>query len=257
MEKMLGRITHHQIALTPEECDDYLNLKVSKPGNTSVIHSGVDLQRFSQGAKERIRKRAELGLPTDSLVIGYVGWLIFIKGVSYLVSAMKNVAEKYPKSLLVLVGKGDDKGEEEIKLKRQVERAGLEYKVRFLGWRSDVDEVMDCFDIFVLPSLNEGMGRVLVEAMAAGKPIIASRVGGILDLVKDGFNGLLVEPGNPGALCDAIKELLNDRRLRDEMGQRGRDRAKDFTVDSMIEKIDGLYASVFQRNNLDEINSRR
>jgi len=247
MEKLLATITHHQIALTPEESNDYLNLGVSKPGKTTVIHSGVDLQQFSKGAKQHTRKREELGIPSDSLVIGYVGWLIPIKGVTYLVSAMAKVAEKYPKSLLVLVGKGDDKGEEEIKLKEQVERAGLESKVRFLGWRSDVDEIMGCCDIFVLPSLNEGMGRVLVEAMAAGLPIVASRVGGIPDLVEDGKNGLLVPPADASALESAISDLLADKKNRKRMGKAGKKMCRPYSAEAMVEQIDDLYRDLLKK----------
>jgi glycosyltransferase involved in cell wall biosynthesis len=247
MEKLLGRITHHQIALTPEECNDYLSLRVSKPSNTSVIHSGVDLQRFSKGAKQRTRKQKELGIPSESLVVGYVGWLIPIKGVTYLVSAMAKVAERYPKSLLVLIGKGDDKGEEEIKLKEQVERAGLVDNVRFLGWRADVDQIMGCFDIFVLPSLNEGMGRVLVEAMAAGLPIVASRVGGIPDLVKDGKNGLLVPPADVSALKNVISALLEDKEKRKRMGEVGTKICRQYSTNAMVEQIDDLYMELLEK----------
>jgi glycosyltransferase involved in cell wall biosynthesis len=247
MEKILGRITHHQIALTPEECNDYLRLRVSQPNNTSVIHSGVDLHRFSKGEKQRTRKRKELGIPADSLVIGYVGWLIPIKGVTYLITAMAKVAEKYPKSQLVLVGKGDDRGEEEIKLKEQVERTGLANKVLFLGWRPDVDEIMGCFDIFVLPSLNEGMGRVLVEAMAAGLPIVASRVGGIPDLVKDGENGLLVPPADATALAKAISALLEDKEKRKRMGEVGTKICLQYSTEAMVEQIDDLYRDLLEK----------
>jgi glycosyltransferase involved in cell wall biosynthesis len=247
MEKLLGRITHHQIALTPEECNDYLSLRVSLPSNTSVIHSGVDLHRFSKGAKQRAKKRKELGISPYSLLVGYVGWLIPIKGVTYLVSAMAKVAEKYPKSLLVLVGKGDDKGEEEIKLKEQAERAGLEDKVHFLGWRSDVDEIMGCFDIFVLPSLNEGMGRVLVEAMAAGLPIVASRVGGIPDLVKHGKNGLLVPPADASALENDISVLLEDKEKRKRMGEAGKKMCGPYSAEAMVEQIDDLYTELLEK----------
>jgi len=245
MEKLLGKITHHQIALTPEECNDYLSLRVSKPGNTSVIHSGVDLQQFSKGAKQRTRKREELGISANSLVIGY--WLIPIKGVTHLLSAVTKVAEKYPKTLLVLVGKGDDKGEEEIKLKEQVEKSGLEDKVRFLGWRSDVDEIMGCFDIFVLPSLNEGMGRVLVEAMAAGLPIVASSVGGIPDLVKDGKNGHLVPPEDACALEKAISALLEDKAQRKRMGEAGKKMCRPYSTEAMVEQIDDLYRELLKK----------
>jgi glycosyltransferase involved in cell wall biosynthesis len=242
MERLLGKITHHHIALTPEECNDYLSLRVAQPNNTSVIHSGVDLQRFSKGAKQRTEKRKELGFSPHSLVVGYVGWLIPIKGVTYLVNAMAKIVEQHPKSLLVLVGKGDDKGEEEIKLKEQVERAGLADKVRFLGWRPDVDEIMGCFDIFVLPSLNEGMGRVLVEAMAAGLPIVASRVGGIPDLVKHGENGLLVPPANASALEQAISDLLSDKARMKSMGETGKRMCRPYSLEAMVEQIDNLYS---------------
>lgn len=247
MERLLGKITHHHIALTPEECNDYLSLRVAQPNNTSVIHSGVDLQRFSKGAKQRTEKRKELGFSPHSLVVGYVGWLIPIKGVTYLVNAMAKIVEQHPKSLLVLVGKGDDKGEEEIKLKEQVERAGLADKVRFLGWRPDVDEIMGCFDIFVLPSLNEGMGRVLVEAMAAGLPIVASRVGGIPDLVKHGENGLLVPPADTSALEKAISALLQDGARRKRMGKAGKKMCGPYSAEAMVEQIDVLYTELLEK----------
>jgi glycosyltransferase involved in cell wall biosynthesis len=139
-------------------------------------------------------------------------------------------------------GKGDEKGEEEIKLKEQVENLGLADNVRFLGWRPDVDEIMGCFDIFVLPSLNEGMGRVLVEAMSAGLPIVASRVGGIPDLVKHGENGLLVPPADAGALERAISDLLSDKARRKHMGETGKRMCRPYSVEAMVEKIDNLYS---------------
>ena len=247
IEKLLAKITHHHIALTPEECNDYLSLRVAQPNNTSVIHSGVDLQRFSKGAKQRTETRKELGFSPHSLVVGYVGWLIPIKGVTYLVNAMARIVEQHPKSLLVLVGNGDDKGEEEIKLKEQVEKAGLADKVRFLGWRPDVDEIMGCFDIFVLPSLNEGMGRVLVEAMAAGLPIVASRVGGIPDLVKQGENGLLVPPADTSALEKAISALLQDGARRKRMGKAGKKMCGPYSAEAMVEQVDVLYTELLEK----------
>ena len=247
MEKLLGRITHHQIALTPEECNDYLSLRVSQPSNTSVVHSGVDVHRFIAGAKQRTEKRAELGIPPDSLIIGYVGWLIPIKGVTYLVSAMEKVLEKHPESMLVLVGKGDDMGDEEVHLREQVKKLNLADKVHFWGWRPDVDTIMSCFDIFVLPSLNEGMGRVLVEAMSAGLPIVASRVGGIPDLVKDGENGLLVPPADASALEKAISDLLTDKEKRKRMGEAGKKMCRPYSAEAMVEQIHDLYKDLLEK----------
>jgi glycosyltransferase involved in cell wall biosynthesis len=246
IERLLGGIADHVVALTPMEARDYLNLRVLKADKISIIHSGVDLNRYHITAEKRQQKKKDLGIPADSLIIGYVGWLIPIKGVTYLVSAMTKVLEKYPKSILVLVGKGDDKGEEERKLKERVERAGLADKVRFLGWRADVDEIMGCFDIFVLPSLNEGMGRVLVEAMAAGLPIVASRVGGIPDLVKDGKNGRLVPPADATALAKAISALLEDKKKRKRMGQAGAKMCRQYSTEAMVAQIDNLYRELLE-----------
>ena len=164
-----------------------------------------------------------------------------------MVNAMAGVAEQFRQSLLVLVGKGDDKGEEEIKLKMQVETAGLADKVRFLGWRSDVDEIMGCFDIFVLPSLNEGMGRVLVEAMAAGLPIVASRVGGIPDLIKDGQNGILIPPADATALGNAISDLVKDKKKRKGMGEAGNKMCRPYSSEAMVEQIDDLYRELLKK----------
>jgi glycosyltransferase involved in cell wall biosynthesis len=247
MEKLLSKITHHQIALTPEEGNDYLDLGVAKSNNLSVIHSGVDLNCFKGSAAESNPRRNELAIPPDSLVVGYVGWLIHIKGVTYLVKAMAEVVQRHPNSLLVLVGKGDEKGEEEVKLNKQVENLGIADNVRFLGWRPDVDEIMGCFDIFVLPSLNEGMGRVLVEAMATGLPIVASRVGGIPDLVKHGENGLLIPPADEGALERAISDLLNDKARRKRMGETGKKMCRPYSVEAMVDKIDNLYSRLLAR----------
>jgi glycosyltransferase involved in cell wall biosynthesis len=247
VERLLSRITDHVVALTPMEARDYLALRVLTAEKISIIHSGVELNRYHITTKKRQQKKKELGISPDSLVVGFVGWLIPIKGVTYLVNAMARIVEQHSKNLLVLVGKGDDKGEEEIKLKEQVERAGLADKVRFLGWRPDVDEIMGCFDIFVLPSLNEGMGRVLVEAMAAGLPIVASRVGGIPDLVKDGENGLLVPPADTSALEKAISSLLHDGARRKRMGKAGKKMCGPYSAEAMVEQIDVLYTELLEK----------
>jgi glycosyltransferase involved in cell wall biosynthesis len=138
---------------------------------------------------------------------------------------------------LVYVGKGDLEGE----LRREASRMGASEKVRFLGWRDDIHEILPVLDIFVLPSLNEGMGRVLVEAMAAGRPLVASNVGGISDLVFQGENGLLVPPADPKALAHELVFLISNPGKRREMGEKGREMAVQFGTDSMVQKIDQLY----------------
>jgi glycosyltransferase involved in cell wall biosynthesis len=126
-------------------------------------------------------------------------------------------------------------------LKTQAASSGIYDKVKFLGWREDVAEVMSTFDLFVLPSLNEGMGKVLVEAMAMGKPVIASHVGGISDLVKNEENGLLVPPEDAEAIGRSILILHSSPMKRKEMGERGKAIAVEYGADSMVQKIDRLY----------------
>ena len=239
-ERLMARITDQMVALTQTEKNDYVALSVFSPEKVATIHSGVDVDRYMNIQVNIAEKKRMLGLNSKGLVVGTVGWLLSIKGPMHLLKAMSNVWESHPETSLIFVGKGDlEKG-----LKEEVHRMGVWDKVKFLGWRDDIPEIMQVLDVFVLASLNEGMGRVLVEAMAAGKPVVASRVGGILDLVKEGQNGFLAEPGDEKGLAIAIKKLLEDKKMRDEMGKRGREMAQGFSVEKMIEKIDVLYESL-------------
>jgi glycosyltransferase involved in cell wall biosynthesis len=113
----------------------------------------------------------------------------------------------------------------------------------FTGWRNDVPAVMSVFDIFILPSLNEGMGKVLVEAMLLKKPIIASNVGGIPDLIRNGENGILIPPASPDKLAEAIIDLIKSEDKRNRMGERGRFIAESYSDKAMVEKIEKLYES--------------
>jgi glycosyltransferase involved in cell wall biosynthesis len=243
VERMLSKITHHLIALTPGEAEDYMDLEVMPPHKISVIPSGIDLRRFAGARVDRLSKRRELGLPPAALAVGFVGWLLPIKGLSFLVRAMPGILARHPESFLVVVGKGD----EEVKLRSLADSLGLNGRVLFLGWRPDVDEILPCLDLLVLPSLNEGMGRVLVEAMAAGVPIVASRTGGVPDLVWDGQNGLLVPPADSGALGQAISQLFRDEPGRRRMAAKGKKVCGQYSAEGMVEQISHLYAVLQER----------
>jgi len=187
-----------------------------------------------------------LGLHPQGLVIGTVGWLLPIKGPMHLLRAMSFVWQSHPETGLVYVGKGDLEKE----LREEAFRMGVSERVSFLGWRDDVAEIMQLLDVFVLPSLNEGMGRVLVEAMAAGKPIVASNVGGIPDLIIQGENGLLVPAGDAEALAGGIEFFITNPEKRREMGERGRKMAVRYGSDSMVQKIDQLYRELLGKKKL-------
>ncbi len=195
VEKVFSRLTDRIVALTDGEKNDYINLSVCSPDKLLKIHSGVDLNQFMQPNGNLAEKRRSLGLEQKEAVIGFVGWLIPIKGPEYLLKAMDYIWPEHPETSLVMVGKGDL----DVDLRAEALRKNVNGKVKFLGWREDIDEIMPIFDMLVLPSLNEGMGRVLVEAMAAGKPVVASEVGGIPDLVRHDETGYLVPPADEKA----------------------------------------------------------
>ncbi len=237
VERVFDKITDITIALTDGERNDYIIQSVSKPDKLVKIHSGVDVNRFINPTIDENVKRESLGIASDDLVVGTVGWLLPIKGPAFLLKAMQRVWKKYQETKLLFVGKGDL----ETELKAMVRKAGFRERVLFLGWRDDIHEILQIFDIFVLPSLNEGMGRVIVEAMAAGKPVVASNTGGIPDLVVEGETGLLVDPGDSDGLVEAISTLLENPDHRWAMGQEGRKRCHQFSEELMVEKIDRLY----------------
>lgn len=237
VEKLFGPHTDRIVVLTDGESRDYTNLNVFPKDKLVKIHSGVDIEKFKQEPENAVEKKRSLGLPQNGLVVGFIGWLLLIKGPMHLLKAMEDVWQDYDDTVLVFIGKGDL----DVELRAAALKTSANGRVNFLGWRNDIDEIMPLFDIFVLPSLNEGMGRVLVEAMAAGKPIVASNVGGIPDLVKHDHNGLLVPPGDEKALAACIKQLLNDPEKGKMMGQRSRERCHQFSVEAMIEKIEKLY----------------
>jgi glycosyltransferase involved in cell wall biosynthesis len=240
IEKLFSFFTDRMITLTEGEKKDYIECSLCPPNKLIKIHSGVDIEKFKQERVRADEKKRSLGLAQNSLVVGFIGWLLPIKGPMHLLKAMEDVWQDYDDTVLVFIGKGDLDAD----LKAEALKTSANGRVNFLGWRNDIDQIMPIFDFFVLPSLNEGMGRVLVEAMAAGKPIVASNVGGIPDLVKHDHNGLLVPPGDEKALAAGIKQLINDPEKAKMMGQRGRELCNQFSVEAMIEKIDTLYGKL-------------
>jgi glycosyltransferase involved in cell wall biosynthesis len=238
LERVFSKFTDRLVALTRGEKNDYIEMSVCTPEKLLTIHSGVDINQFFNANGNGIEKRRSLGLAQQDAVIGFVGWLLPIKGPDYLFKAMDYVWPEKPETVLLMVGKGAM----DVDLRAKALRKNIDGKVKFLGWRQDINELMPVFDMLVLPSLNEGMGRVGVEAMAAGKPVVGSRVGGIPDLIEDGQTGYLVPPADEKALAAAILKLLNDRDRARLMGERGKQRCQRYSLDAMIAKLDDLYS---------------
>lgn len=251
VERLMALITDCMIALTKAERKDYIVSSVSDPARIATIHSGVEIDRYVKVKVNIEGKKRSLGLNPQWSVVGTVGWLLPIKGPMYLLKAMARVWQSHPETTLVYAGKGDL----EEQLKAEALRMGVSDRVIFLGWRDDIPDLMQILDVFVLPSLNEGMGRVLVEAMAAGKPIVASNVGGIPDSVIEGENGLLVPAGDTKALGSSIEILIANPEKRREMGEKGRKIAKRYGSASMVQKVDELYLQLLGEKAIPRLGS--
>ena len=238
LEKLAAGITDKIVAVTNREKEDYKYYKIAREDKFVVINSGVELGIFRElphGELEDFKRT--LGIPDNSLIVGTAGRLEPVKGPEYLIEAAKKVLSKYPQAYFIFAGDGPLRQ----KLENRAHELGIKNNTLFLGWRRDVTKVISIYDIFAFPSLNEGMGRVLVEAMALGKPIVASDVGGIPDLVTHGINGFLVPPKNPERLAAYIQILLGDKERRAKMGAEGKAMAGIFGKDIMLESIAKLY----------------
>jgi glycosyltransferase involved in cell wall biosynthesis len=241
VERILSLMTDKITALTNRERDEHLEQGIASIGKYVIIHSGVMLRQIMNKDIDVETEKKKLGIPQNSNVIGTVGRLVPIKGHKYLVSAAKRVTKEFDNTVFVFVGDGYL----ESKLERQAESLGVRKNTIFAGWRNDVIDLLGLCDIFVLPSLNEGMGKVLIEGMALGKPIVASRVGGIIDLVKNGDNGILVTPRDSDALAEAILKLVRNKNLAQKLGESGKAKVyPEYDTSTMIRQIEGLYESL-------------
>ncbi len=238
LERLLAKGTTWMIALTEAERDEHLARGVGRADRFAVVPSGIDLARFRQ-AGDRVGRRPEgFNCPPDAVVVGSVGWLTPVKGHRVLLEAVDLLRQQWPRLHLVIVGDGPLRDD----LERLARERGMADAVRLLGVRTDVPDCLAGMDIFVQPSLNEGMGRALVEAMAAGRPVVASRVGGIPTVVQDRKTGLLVPPDDPAALARAIEELLRKPDWAKELGAAARASIGErFGQEAMVRAIESVY----------------
>ncbi|MDQ5985415.1 MAG: D-inositol 3-phosphate glycosyltransferase [Syntrophus sp. SKADARSKE-3] len=241
LERIAATFTDRLVMLTEQERQDHLQCHIAREPKFTIIHSGVDFRLFrnvDQAAALSIRN--QLSIPDDAFVIGSVGRLTPIKGHRYLLGALAALKDRIPQAVCCLLGDGEMREA----LEAEALHMGIRNRVFFLGWRPDVAEIMSMFDIFAFPSLNEGMGKVLVEAMALGKPVVASAVGGITNLVTSGLNGILIPPGNAEILADSIELLYRDNKVREDMATKCKAASDQYSSDLMVRKVEDLYSEL-------------
>jgi len=241
IERVLSTITDRLIALTVAERQDHLDREVGKADRFAVVPSGIDRERFRWARAQGKQQPDWFGCPAEALVVGSVGWLTDIKGHEYLIEAVSKLKQDFPSLHLVIVGSGD----RHDALLQQAALAGLGDAVHLLGHRDDIEACLAEMDLFVLPSLNEGMGRALIEAMAAGLPVIASRVGGIPAVISHELTGLLVPPGDAGALETALRRLLERPDWAKQLGVAASESLDSrYGSASMVHTIESIFTEV-------------
>ena len=208
----------------------------------ALIYTGIDTAEFSKDLsgeeKAKVRSRFALG---EGPIIGAIGRLSPIKGQEVLLRAGKSIFKGFPESKILLIGDGPD----EQHLRDLARELGIEKNVVFAKSVDRTKEALSIMDVFVLPSIKEGLGLSLIEAMACGRPCAASRIGGIENVIEDGKSGLLFKAGDAEGLAAAVKRILGDKVIRDIVSRNGREKAlKDFDIDRMATKMERLYKEV-------------
>jgi glycosyltransferase involved in cell wall biosynthesis len=215
------------------------------PRKVVAIPNAVELRRFVGPAEPARRAvRAECGIPADAPVIGVLARLSEQKGLTYLIAAAPAILAAHPETHVLLVGDGPLRED----LAAQARALGVDQRVHFVGYRANTVDFLRAMDLFVLPSLYEGMPLSILEAMGAGLPVVATAVDGTPEAVVDGETGSLVPPADPMALAEAVNRVLADRSLAAAMGRAGRARAEEqFSETALIDRLGLVYRAVFRR----------
>jgi glycosyltransferase involved in cell wall biosynthesis len=217
-----------------------------RPGRVRTLRNAIEIPEGIPGTAARERIRRELGASQDDLLVGTLGRLIEPKkGLATFLAAARLLSSEFPRVRFAIVGDGPARSD----LEGRAAREGVSHCTVFCGLRRDVPEVMRSFDLFVQPSLWEGFGITLLEAMVVGTPVVASRVGGVPEVVEDGVTGILVPPGDAPALAAACAQLLRQRERAARMGNAGRERVRaEFGIERLVRDIEELYRELLDRS---------
>ena len=236
------RLARHTVAVSSAVKDEIVGGERLDPRRVSVIGNAVDSERFRPG--DCWDARRSLGLAADTFTIGGVGRLTTAKGFEHLLEAGAAAKSGGVRVTIVLVGDGPLRES----LGELAQRLGISDQVQFLGRRGDLEHLYPALDAFVLSSVREGSPNVLLEAMACGLPVIATRVGGVPELVEHEHSALLIPPADPSALAATLERLANDPALREQLGKAARARIEaEYTLARMVKRHEQLWADLLGR----------
>jgi glycosyltransferase involved in cell wall biosynthesis len=242
LERWLAAHTTALIAVSPQVRDDLVALGVAPRDRFVVIRLGIELdERVAPEQDGRDESRRYLGIPGDRFAVGWIGRMTAVKRTDDVLIAFKRLRDGGVDAVLCMVGDGPDRPQ----LEQRAHELGIARDTLFLGYQEDVAQFYAAFDALVLPSSNEGTPVSVIEALAAERPVVATLVGGVPDVVRDGEDGFLVEAGATDELADRLRRLARDPALRARMGKQGRDRVLPrYAVERLVGDVDELYRSL-------------
>lgn len=245
IDKLLLRNFDKVIAISEELKNEILRSGIFK---VMIINNGIDIERFKlQATGHRLKIKEAFGIKENEKAIGTVGRLTVEKGHSYLIETFEKAVKEFPDTKLLIVGDGPLKES----LESRAMSLGLKDNIIFTGIRNDIPELLSIMDIFVLPSLKEGMPMVLLEAMAARKAIIATKVGAVIKIIDDGVTGLLIKPTDVNSMCDCLTRLLKNTEKARLLSEKAYEKVKsEFSASKMAEQYFGEYRRLqYKKNN--------
>ena len=248
LEKGLARVSTALIAVSPEVRDDLVRMGVAPASKFVVIRLGIELeQRVHAQPGLREESRRQLGVTPDRFLVGWVGRMTGVKRVDDVLLGFARLREQGIDAVLCLIGDGPDREGMELR----AHELGVIRHCLFLGYQEEVAPYYAAFDAVMLPSANEGTPVSVIESLAAGCPVVATRVGGVPDVVNENEDGFLVEMGDVQALGDRLADLARDPELRRRMGEAGRSRILErYAVDRLIGDVDELYRTLLESRGL-------
>jgi len=248
LERWLAAHTTALIAVSPQVRDDLVALGISPRDRFVVIRLGIELdERVAPEQNGRDESRRYLGIPGDRFTVGWIGRMTAVKRTDDVLIAFKRLRDGGVDAVLCMVGDGPDRPQ----LEQRAHELGVARDTLFLGYQEDVAQFYAAFDALVLPSSNEGTPVSVIEALAAERPVVATRVGGVPDVVRDGEDGFLVDAGATDELADRLTRLARDPALRARMGKHGRDRVVPrYAVERLVADVDELYRSLLSGANV-------
>lgn len=242
LERLLAYWTTALVAVSPQVRDDLVALGVAPASKFTVVRLGIELERRvrdEEGAG--LETRRLMGVPPEAFVVGWVGRMTAVKRTEDLLRALRRLVDLGVDARLCLVGDGPDREP----LEQKAHELGVVRRCLFVGYQDDVAPFYDAFDAMLLPSANEGTPVSAIESLAAGCPVVATRVGGVPDVVRDGVDGFLAEVGDAETMAGRLAELAADPERRRAMGASGRDRVFErYAVDRLVDDIDRLYRTL-------------